>query len=80
MLKVTNPALLTTLQYKLSMLYYQELVLVGDFQALVWTCLCVIVLSVSPSVNGTPPGSKDRRNYTLCKKIRKTTLKTGRLG
>lgn len=62
------------------MLYCGELVLGGDFQAFVCTCLAVIVLSVSPRINGTPPESNDFRHCRLGRKSTETTLKTGRFG
>lgn len=82
MLKITNPAELTTLQYKLSLLYcgVSGISLSWGFLGLslyLSVCDCLVCLS---EVNVMPLGSKDRRNYRLCKKIRKATLKTGSHG
>ena len=53
---------------------YQDLALVGDFQALVGTCLPVIVLSVCLRENCMPPGLEDDRYYRPRKKIGKATF------
>lgn len=59
---------------------YQDLALVGDFQALVSTCLPVIVLPVCLRKNCMSPGFEDDRYYRPRKKIGKATFMTGRLG